>query len=105
MCVCLFFWDGRVIFINKLLSMCYLTHLNIPPSSVDGNWGAWSNFGTCNETCGTGSQSRSRVCDNPPPSNGGDTCPGDATEYQDCNTDPCPGELWSCLVLTDHPTL
>ena len=59
--------------------------------SVNGNWGAWSEFGSCSVTCGTGEQSRTRQCNNPPPANGGDNCEGKITEDQDCNTEGCPG--------------
>jgi hypothetical protein len=40
-------------------------------------------------TCGGGSQSRSRLCDNPTPQYGGANCSGNGTETQDCNTNSC----------------
>ena len=61
--------------------------------SVNGNWGDWSKFGSCSATCGTGTQTRTRRCDHPAPSDGGKTCDGEADEAQDCNTRACPGEL------------
>ncbi|XP_055957003.1 coadhesin-like [Patella vulgata] len=57
---------------------------------VNGNWGVWSNYGTCTVTCGGGTQTRSRTCDNPAPANGGTTCSGSATENQSCGTTACP---------------
>ncbi|KAJ8310623.1 hypothetical protein KUTeg_012488 [Tegillarca granosa] len=57
---------------------------------IDGAWGSWSSWGTCTVTCGTGRQSRSRVCDDPRPANGGLNCTGDSGEYQDCNNQTCP---------------
>jgi hypothetical protein len=58
-------------------------------SAVDGQWSSWDNWSSCSVTCGGGSQSRSRLCDNPAPQYGGANCSGNGTETQDCNTDPC----------------
>ncbi len=55
-----------------------------------GNWGAWGSWSTCSITCGPGTQTRSRLCNNPPPSNGGATCPGSGTESATCNLQSCP---------------
>ncbi|XP_048346729.1 A disintegrin and metalloproteinase with thrombospondin motifs 2 [Sphaerodactylus townsendi] len=56
----------------------------------DGNWGAWSKFGACSRTCGTGIRYRTRQCDNPHPANGGRTCFGPSYEFQLCSTQDCP---------------
>ncbi|XP_034258942.1 A disintegrin and metalloproteinase with thrombospondin motifs 2 isoform X3 [Pantherophis guttatus] len=56
----------------------------------DGNWGAWSKFGSCSRTCGTGVKFRTRQCDNPHPANGGRTCFGPSYEFQLCNSEDCP---------------
>lgn len=58
--------------------------------TVDGSWGAWSSWGTCTVTCGGGSYSRSRQCDDPAPANGGLQCPGDQSEFGNCNNQSCP---------------
>ncbi|KAG5844207.1 hypothetical protein ANANG_G00159780 [Anguilla anguilla] len=55
----------------------------------DGNWGAWSKFGTCSRTCGAGVRFRTRTCDNPPPANGGRSCLGPNSQFQICNTEQC----------------
>ncbi|MEI8344113.1 MAG: thrombospondin type-1 domain-containing protein [Candidatus Moraniibacteriota bacterium] len=47
--------------------------------------GGWSDFGTCDKTCGGGTQTR--TCTNPAPDNGGVNCVGSAT--QACNTQSC----------------
>ena len=60
-------------------------------SSVDGNWGAWSSYGKCSTTCGSGTQMRRRNCDRPPMSNGGKRCAGSATEKRVCSVGECPG--------------
>jgi len=50
---------------------------------VDGGWTDW---GTCSQSCGGGTQTRS--CTNPTPANGGADCVGSNT--QSCNTQACP---------------
>ncbi len=56
----------------------------------DGNWGAWSSFGACSATCGGGTQTHTRICNNPSPANGGATCVGSTSESTACNTQACP---------------
>ena len=62
--------------------------------SVSGNYTEWSQWSVCDKTCGGGQQVKTRVCIGA--RNGGLTCAqlglGNATETQDCNTQPCPGE-------------
>ena len=41
---------------------------------VDGNWGSWTEFNKCDVTCGGGKQLRTRLCNNPSPSDGGAFC-------------------------------
>ena len=60
--------------------------------TVDGGFGTWSAWSTCSETCGTGTQSRSRPCDNPTPADGGQNCTGDFTQAKSCKLTSCPGE-------------
>ncbi|KAK6174213.1 hypothetical protein SNE40_017532 [Patella caerulea] len=57
---------------------------------VDGDWGAWSQYSCCSVTCGTGTQKRSRVCDAPPASHGGEDCLGDHESIRSCNSQDCP---------------
>ena len=59
--------------------------------SVDGDWGDWSSWSQCSATCGEGKQSRSRQCDNPPPSGNGATCSGDEMDTKICNQLECSG--------------
>lgn len=60
--------------------------------SVSGNWGPWSNWGSCSKTCNGGQMRRYRTCDNPRPANGGRACAGADTQIQRCSTANCPGE-------------
>ena len=53
---------------------------------IDGGWGEWSVLGTCSETCGTGSQTYTRQCDDPVPQNNGLDCQGEGTDERPCYT-------------------
>ncbi|XP_072015024.1 A disintegrin and metalloproteinase with thrombospondin motifs 1-like [Amphiura filiformis] len=59
------------------------------PQSVDGGWSSWGGFSTCSRTCGGGVSSRKRLCNNPPPQNGGALCEGNDAEHNLCNRDDC----------------
>lgn len=61
------------------------------PSVTNGGWSEWGNWGRCSQTCGSGSQTRSRTCTNPPPSNGGSACQGISVHSRPCNTHTCSG--------------
>nr|XP_061818785.1 A disintegrin and metalloproteinase with thrombospondin motifs 2-like [Nerophis lumbriciformis] len=61
----------------------------------DGEWGSWSSYSSCSRTCGGGVRIRTRICDNPPPANGGRTCSGNSYEFLLCNRDE------QCPPLTD----
>lgn len=60
---------------------------------IDGGWSSWSGWSTCSEICGGGTQTRSRVCNNPSPNACGAACPGSTQESQACNTQPCCTEV------------
>ena len=54
-----------------------------------GGFCAWE-WGACSATCGGGTRRATRVCECPPPANGG-VCEGEAVlESSACNEDPCP---------------
>ena len=61
-------------------------------SVVNGGWSGWGVWSSCSEPCDAGTQGRSRSCTNPPPRNGGKSCPGAANEQRVCNTHSCPGK-------------
>ncbi|XP_074624581.1 SCO-spondin-like isoform X5 [Acropora palmata] len=63
---------------------------NPNPCAVDGNWGPWKQWSRCSITCGgRGRRTRTRECNNPPPSNGGRTCRGQGSSEAPCYTRPC----------------
>ena len=88
----------HVLFISLcLLPASMINEFILCPVSAHGNWGNWGAFGACNDTC-DGFKTRSRSCDDPIPSNGGDQCiltggggarGANETETQSCN--PCVG--------------
>ena len=57
---------------------------------VNGTWSAPGQWSACSATCGGGTQSRSKNCNNPAPANGGANCTGEASETQACNENACP---------------
>ena len=57
---------------------------------VDGGFTDWSEWTSCSQTCGTGSQIRFRTCSNPIPQHGGMDCDGTMTEVQSCKLSDCP---------------
>lgn len=57
---------------------------------IDGKYGDWSSWSKCSLSCGGGSKSRSRRCNNPSPQYGGKQCSGNGEEYSSCNSHPCP---------------
>ena len=59
--------------------------------SVDGGFTDWSSWGSCTQSCGGGTQQRTRACTNPAPQHGGSDCVGDTTEEQACGTSTCSG--------------
>ena len=61
--------------------------------AVNGRWGSFGDYGECTVTCGGGSRSRFRECNNPVPQHGGDDCTVDGSTYietKTCNENICP---------------
>ena len=58
--------------------------------AIDGGWSDYGDWSECTATCGGGTQTRSKTCNNPAPANGGADCEGDAEETRECNIDACP---------------
>jgi len=78
---------------------------NVGGCPVNGNWGGWSGYSACSKSCGQGTQKRTRSCNNPPPANGGSSCPGSSSQTKRCQVkkceDFCPGKGW-CLTPSGY---
>ncbi|KAL9951955.1 hypothetical protein ACROYT_G044715 [Oculina patagonica] len=59
--------------------------------AVDGGYSDWSECSECSVTCGGGTQTFSRTCTNPPPSDGGRDCSGlgGNVKSEECNQQEC----------------
>ncbi|KAM8933893.1 hemicentin-2 [Pelodytes ibericus] len=57
---------------------------------VNGGFSEWQEWGPCTKTCGQGMQERVRLCNNPPPANGGRPCMGRDVDVKACQLPPCP---------------
>jgi Thrombospondin type 1 domain len=55
---------------------------------VNGGWSAWGG-GSCSVSCGGGTMTQTRTCNNPVPSGGGANCVGSSTQTISCNTQSC----------------
>merc|ERR1711881_301626 len=66
------------------------TSCNVSPCPINGNWGSWGAYTTCDRVCGgMGRKYRFRQCDNPAPDHGGADCGSAFSETSPCETYPC----------------
>ena len=70
--------------ISRALSGIYF-HL----APVNGGWSEWGFYGKCSKTCGIGTTIRRRVCNNPPPRDGGLPCSGSEVQDARCHLKAC----------------
>ena len=81
---------------NTVLTTSFLLHIASAFSlfflKVNGGYGAWSDNDKCSKSCGSGTKTRRRLCNNPTPKNGGDDCSklGPANQSVTCNPQVCP---------------
>ncbi|MGH0191937.1 UNVERIFIED_CONTAM: hypothetical protein FKN15_000676, partial [Acipenser sinensis] len=71
----------------------HIDFCNSEPCPMHGNWGPWQDWSECTVSCGAGERTRIRLCNNPPPTNEGRSCPGDTSQVSRCNIHACPGEI------------
>ncbi|KAL9979352.1 hypothetical protein ACROYT_G017003 [Oculina patagonica] len=73
-----------------------------PTGPIDGEWSFWTPWTQCSQTCGLPGGTvlkRTRLCNQPPPMNGGKACVGNSSESVRACFAPCPVDgglgLWS----------
>ena len=73
------------------INATHIDFINFLTTAVDGGYSDWTEWTECDRTCGTGHQTRERICNNPLPSNRGRDCSvlGKSTEVRECKNDPC----------------
>ncbi len=54
-------------------------------------WGSWETWSSCSQQCSRGFRTRKRSCSTAEGRTNPSACVGSPVEYQDCNTQPCPG--------------
>ncbi|CAC5422954.1 Neurotrypsin,Scavenger receptor cysteine-rich type 1 protein M130,Deleted in malignant brain tumors 1 protein,Coadhesin,Thrombospondin-1,Mucin-like protein,Hemicentin-1,Thrombospondin-2,Scavenger receptor cysteine-rich domain-containing group B protein,Soluble scavenger receptor cysteine-rich domain-containing protein SSC5D [Mytilus coruscus] len=65
---------------------CYGSESSV---EVNGHWGSWSLWTSCNSICGSGTRKRTRRCDNPLPTFGGSSCTGNSEQSRTCTGTSC----------------
>ena len=66
--------------------------------AVDGEWGDWTLWSSCNATCGTGVRIRTRECTGP--YHNGQPCHGESQQMEYCNDNPCRGQYIAYLCAS-----
>ena len=71
---------------------------------INGKWSVWFPWSDCSVSCGKGTRQRKRVCNNPTPQFGGQSCDGDPLEQDICDTGmkcPIPGgwRAWTVVEV------
>ncbi len=86
----------------KSYSILYFSCTIISDPVINGGWSSWGSWSACSE-CNNGQQSRTRVCDSPPPSRTGKYCENDFIEWRDCSGN-CNGEDTDSTLLNGNQT-
>ena len=92
---------GNVLAILKIDTMLWL-FTDWFSFRADGHWSDWMHWSSCSATCGIGTKTRSRICNNPAPLNGGKNCFGNVSEMQYCDEAICQGLLLFQIFLFLH---
>jgi hypothetical protein len=90
---------------NRFAAVAGTKGFMIAECPIDWWWSGWSGYSACNASCGGGTQTRTRTCNNPTPANGGATCAGAYSESIACNTQSCITYVynWRTTLSDDTP--
>ena len=91
-----YFFNSKQSMIDDLV---YKRNCIILAYPVDGAWSFWGTWGTCSVTCDNGTRTRTRTCDNPAPTYGGDQCQGPSQDISECLMNTCPGILFFVVLV------
>ena len=72
-------------------------HWHFIHTAVNGNWAEWGEWQPCD--CETSTQGRTRQCNNPAPTFGGQDCEGAGDEQQECVPEGCTGINFSAFYF------
>uniref|UniRef100_A0A671NHA6 Semaphorin-2A n=1 Tax=Sinocyclocheilus anshuiensis TaxID=1608454 RepID=A0A671NHA6_9TELE len=77
-----------------------LLRMGRPVTRVQGAaWSSWETWSACSKVCSKGFRTRKRSCATPDGKSTLFACSGAPVEYQDCNTQLCPGLREPCILL------
>ena len=79
--------NADLLMLALLITFLLITFLST--DTVDGDWSRWTAWSQCSVTCEKGVQSRTRMCNNPTPRNGGRECEGKNTDKRSCVKRSC----------------
>ena len=66
-----------------------ILYLFVIKKNTDGGWNNWMDWSPCSVTCTIGTKTRTRLCNNPTPQNGGASCLGLGQDMMNCSTGTC----------------
>ncbi|XP_056009293.1 properdin-like [Ostrea edulis] len=76
---------------------------NLQICAVNGSWSMWNEWSVCAPMQCVTNRTRSRSCDSPPPSHGGNNCEGKDQERESCEHLICPlEERLTCTQLSEN---
>ena len=90
--------SGQVVCSSQMMIDLCMSVIVMWNVAVNGNWGSWTEWGSCTLSCGGGTRVRSRGCDSPAPSRNGRYCVGSDRQIDYCNKDDCPGLTLTYLL-------
>ena len=92
-------WTSNIL---ALYSFKLTKKIILGPAKVHGAWSSWSSYSSCSVSCGSGSKTRTRECNSPPPSGGGSYCSGRSSQTATCEEKECRGTFVSYICTTTY---